>query len=566
MDKAFDDRRGAVAWVSFFLEVASTSLTASLCPVAGVAHQDSADPLTRHVPARMAVPGCAERRIGRGTSPMRDGSARTDPRTRASGRARVAVRLLIGGAIVAPVWAGQALARGQDCANFLPDQRAFLYSGCPRSSLLVTKPPPSLADSVGKGAADPPQKPQDAAPTGTVESRPSPEPAPAPQGNAPTRTPASAGEGSGLSVLADWLDGPPETGAIRRSWQASRDLNSPIKADIPQGLCLVLIAGTFVAWKPPCAPDTKCEPPSQTGEPPLPTPKHCPDQRQKAKSKTEADTDCEDETPLDRFQDHLVDRFPRLTDWLVEQSDGLRDSLIHRFHSFQGWLIDWYHGFEDWLFNQFPWLKGWLSSVSSPTDQPTGQPDATQDGQETPGCKDGPILAWPHEWLQYFQLSAQPDLYAEVELEPSSDGTALRLHPRLLEFGPHDRTPSQVPLHLSFYAAVSVDGIDLGVTAFRLPSRRSQLAALLPGDLVGHDGLWLPLPSAFRIPVPPATPPREDLHAGLLSVLAVLHQSARDPDTDAHLARILATAQNARSRSVIRMPVPDQSNAADGSK
>lgn len=320
------------------------------------------------------------------------------------------------------------LGLGAGCApevSPLPDQRAFLLQTCPRTSALICP---------GTGAA--PNPPSSKTYTHDRESGP-----PSGPGD-PAWT--WDGDGSGLTALADWLDAPTETGAVRRTWQTSGTLALGDRpADRPAG-CLVLIAGSF-------------HPGPVTG-----------------------------------------------------QDDP--DRLV------------------------------WSCNPGAPGSAPTGSKDVP------PDCQPTHALRWPAAWLGRFQLTAAPDLYAEIEVERAPDGQAIRLRPRLLEFGPRDQRPaSAVPLHLSFYAAVTVDGQDLGVAAFGLPSRGPKVAALLPMTFNGHDGAWLPLPPSAR-----QSPTRD----GLVSVLAVLHQSAQSPDVDARLARILATARNAHARSVLTVKQP----------
>lgn len=164
---------------------------------------------------------------------------------------------------------------------------------------------------------------------------------------------------------------------------------------------------------------------------------------------------------------------------------------------------------------------------------------------DAPGCSDCGVPSWSTDWRQFFQLTKRPNIYAEVALEPSDDFKAIRFRPQLLEFESEDGAHGGPKIHLSFYAAVWLDGIELGVTAFGLPPRHHK-GALHPNQFEGHSGLWLPLPRMAG-----------NTTGGLLSVLAVLHQSQRDePPVEARLARILGTALNARAKSVLLVPPP----------
>lgn len=131
---------------------------------------------------------------------------------------------------------------------------------------------------------------------------------------------------------------------------------------------------------------------------------------------------------------------------------------------------------------------------------------------------------------------------AEVSIEASADGTALRLRPLYMKLRPSSSLPQNV--HTALYAAVWLNGVEVGVTGFQLPSRPREVDQLLPGDLAHHDGLWLPVPTEAA-----------DSNAWrLLTVLAVLHQSARGTDVHAHLARMQARARNAGPRMLFPYP------------
>jgi hypothetical protein len=159
--------------------------------------------------------------------------------------------------------------------------------------------------------------------------------------------------------------------------------------------------------------------------------------------------------------------------------------------------------------------------------------------KQAPG--DGP--GKPEQKHQCAGTADTPRIHAEVAIEASVGGTALRLRPIYLKFGDSTQLPKSV--HLALYAAVWLNGVEVGVTGFQLPSRlRDEVCVLQPEDLKGHDGLWLPIPIEAGAPDPGA----------LLSVLAVVHQSARGTDVHGHLARIQARARNAGARLMIPYP------------
>ena len=168
----------------------------------------------------------------RAKRPARDRPSPPCIRTGTSSIARGALRLLTAASILVAAGVWPALTLGGEGPG-LPDQRAYLFDQCPRSG--ARPPMPGGSDTAKSAMA--------------------------------TLRPAWTGEafGSGLTVLADWLDAPLESGAIRRSWQASGPVTwpRPNKEVPPVGNCLVLVEGHFVPDPPVSMPKINCmaEPP-----------------------------------------------------------------------------------------------------------------------------------------------------------------------------------------------------------------------------------------------------------------------------------------------------------------
>ncbi|MFD2113767.1 hypothetical protein [Thiorhodococcus fuscus] len=144
-------------------------------------------------------------------------------------------------------------------------------------------------------------------------------------------------------------------------------------------------------------------------------------------------------------------------------------------------------------------------------------------------------LSWQQEWLDLFGLCEAPTTYAEIEFQHTEDLRAIRLLPRIAELPQdHEHSPD-IKVFLSFYAAVWLDGEEVGISAAYLHSHPARIPTLLPHTFIGHEPLWLPLRRTPQLNA-------NDNRSGLLSVIAVLHQSRRISDVDSHLAKILGEA------------------------
>lgn len=291
----------------------------------------------------------------------------------------------------------------------LSGQRAYLFDICPRSRAFDRR-----------GAVTAPVSKYDTAATAATQ--------------APALT--SLFPGSGLVVLADWLDAPLETGARRWVWQHADSLAGPETPGVtsePAGACLVLVGGRFTMHR-----ELTHDGSDAGGPPPSKAQSRCP---------------------------------------------------------------------------------------------PTPDGAATEEARPCGSDERGP--AWTQCWLDRYGLADRPEVYAEIAIEHSA--ASIRLRPELWEIAPPSDSlkGSEQTLHASFYAAIWLGGEELGLTAFKLPSRPPQVVTLLRQDFAGSGGLWLPVPARTGIGAIP------------ISIVAVLHESRRESDADAHVVRALATARNA---------------------
>lgn len=347
------------------------------------------------------------------------GDATTAPRV-FQGLAR---RAWLGGLCAAALGLAPGCAQGGGEEPVLSGQRAYLFDVCPRARALEAQ-----------GPVKAPARKRCAAATATMPS------------------PASAKpfQGSGLVVLADWLDAPVDTGARRWAWQHADCLaasSATSDTSEPSGACLVLVGGRFKV-----RPDTTNDPSDPVADCPPPP-------------KAQA-------------------RFP-------------------------------------------------------------APPACGSTPEARPCCIAAHGLEWSQSWLERYGLADAPEVYAEIAIEHTAAG--IRLRPKLWEIAP-PADPALAPddrLHASLYAAIWLGGEELGLTAFKLPSRPARVVTLFPEDFDGSGGLWLPVPAGAG---------GRDVS---ISILAVLHESRRESDADGHVVRALATARNTSLPPIIPcMPTP----------
>jgi hypothetical protein len=146
-------------------------------------------------------------------------------------------------------------------------------------------------------------------------------------------------------------------------------------------------------------------------------------------------------------------------------------------------------------------------------------------------------------WFRALRLVDVPRIYAELAIEPAADLEAVQIRPLRLDISeaPCGIDGDETLLHGSLFLTLWADGAEIGTAAITLPRLRYEVA-WESEDLIGHQSLWLDLPTpAFRS-AKPDTGTR-------LSALAVLNETLRAAKAD-----FLVALTNGSSRR----PMPHQ--------
>jgi hypothetical protein len=105
---------------------------------------------------------------------------------------------------------------------------------------------------------------------------------------------------------------------------------------------------------------------------------------------------------------------------------------------------------------------------------------------------------WPKAWRDLYQLDKAPDVYLEIALDRSRDGSAVRLSPLFVDFRRSTLQPSRAgDLYLALTMELVLGGQSLSASAIALPPLKSG-TRLLPAHLVGVTSAWITLPRVLN--------------------------------------------------------------------